>query len=103
MKILKYIGSITFDIGKVAIGICALLLLLVLVGLLAMGVLIIIAGSSAFISKIFGGNEIVLYGCMFLWVVGLFSLYEGVNPIKSIKRTVIDIKNYFIKKWSQIN
>lgn len=103
MKIVKYIGNILFDVGKIIIELCAVVLLLGLVGLSAFGVLFIVAGSSGLVSKLFGGNEYVLYGCMMLWVVGLFSLFEGVNPIKGVKGIFIDIKNYFIKKWTEIN
>jgi F0F1-type ATP synthase assembly protein I len=103
MKILKYIGSILFDAGKILVEICALLLILGVVGAIAIGILIVIAGSSGLVSKLFGGNEYVLYGCMILWVVGIFSLFEGANPIKGIIGIVIDIKHYFIKKWNKIN
>lgn len=103
MKILKYVRSILLDVIKIAIGIGALLLLLGVVGLFAFGVLFVIAGSSGLVSSLFDRNEYVLYGCMFIWVIGLFSFFTGSNPIKDIKEMFIAIKNYFIKRWNEIN
>jgi len=103
MKIIKYIGSILFDIGKVIVGICAVLLLLGIVALIAMGILYVICGTSALVCKLFGNNPYVLCGCIVLWLVGLISLFEGINPIKGFGKEIVNIKNYFINKWNEIN
>jgi len=102
MKIFKYIGSILFDVGKVILGIGIGVLVIGIVALLAVGILCVICGTSAFVSKLFGGNMYVLCGCCILWLIGLFSWSEGINPIKGTKETIIDIKNYFVDKWNEI-
>lgn len=102
MKILKFLKNILKDISSIILFLIILLVVTAVVGTIGTGGLFIILYTSCRFSTLFNNSIIILAISLVIWTFGLECLFSWKNPIKEIKGDIVNIKNYFKKKWNEV-